>query len=111
LVWITNPITLPPVFYFAYKLGTVLLGIPTQTIGSNFSQEWLFHTLANIWQPLFLGCLVLGTLSALIGYWLVNFLWRLQVSRLWQVRREKRRLAALKRKLEQLENLVSINKL
>jgi uncharacterized protein (DUF2062 family) len=102
LVWVTNPITIPPAFYFAYKLGTILLGMPTQALEFSFSQEWLFYTLANFWQPLLLGCFVLGAVSALIGYWLVNFLWRLQVSRLWHVRREKRRLIrqlASKRKL------------
>lgn len=37
-----------------------------------------------------LGCLLMGSLSALAGYWLVNLLWRLQVSRSWRERREKR---------------------
>jgi len=91
LVWITNPITIPPMFYFAYKLGTVLLGMPIQKIDFSLSQEWFFGTLGNIWQPLLLGCFILGTVSALTGYLLVHFLWRLQVTRLWRDRREKRR--------------------
>ncbi|KHD11475.1 hypothetical protein PN36_18570 [Candidatus Thiomargarita nelsonii] len=99
LVWVTNPITIPPAFYLAYKLGAMLLGLPTQAIELDFSPEWVFHTLANIWQPLLLGCFVLGAISALIGYWLVIFLWRLQVTRLWQIRRANRLLKAQKRKL------------
>ncbi len=90
LVWVTNPITIPPVLYFAYKLGTILLNIPRQEIEFTLSQEWFFQTLGYSWQPLLLGCFVLGTLSALTGYLLVNLLWRLQVTRLWQTRREER---------------------
>ncbi len=101
LVWVTNPLTIPPAFYLAYKLGAMLLGLPTQALEFGFSPEWFFHTLANIWQPLLLGCFVFASISALIGYWLVIFLWRLQVARLWQIRREKRR--AQKRKLASLK--------
>ncbi|MDM8558786.1 DUF2062 domain-containing protein [Candidatus Parabeggiatoa sp. HSG14] len=90
LVWITNPITMPPLFYFAYMLGTVLLGMPTEQVEFSFSQEWLLYTLGNFWQPLLLGSFILGFFSALSGYLLINFLWRSQVTQLWQNRREKR---------------------
>lgn len=109
LIWVTNPITIPPLFYFAYKVGTILLGIPTQHLEFKFSQDWLFQTLNAFWQPLLLGSLTLGFLSALSGYLLINLLWRLQVSRSWRNRRErqrlKKRLAAQKRRLKKLENV------
>ena len=28
LVWVTNPLTMPPLFYFAYKVGTWILQVP-----------------------------------------------------------------------------------
>lgn len=90
LVWISNPVTIPPLFYFAYKLGTVLLGMPSVPMEFNLSLEWLLNILDHSWQPMLLGCLLMGSLSALAGYWLVNLLWRLQVSRSWRERREKR---------------------
>ncbi|WP_114822727.1 DUF2062 domain-containing protein, partial [Vibrio cholerae] len=31
LVWITNPITMPVIFYFTYKLGAWLMGTPAQS--------------------------------------------------------------------------------
>ncbi len=103
LVWITNPITIPPIFYFAYILGTLLLRIPThQYLEFNFSSEWLFTTLGLFWQPFLLGCLVLSVVSALTGYWLINFLWRLQVIRLWRDRHKKR--------FNQLNNVAVKNK-
>lgn len=91
LVWVTNPITIPPLFYFAYMLGTVLLGIPTEQIEFSFSQEWLFYMLGNFWQPLLLGSFILGFFSALSGYLFIHLLWRLQVTRLWR-NRSKRKL-------------------
>ncbi|OQW90958.1 MAG: hypothetical protein BWK79_18255 [Beggiatoa sp. IS2] len=98
LVWLTNPVTMPPVFYFAYKLGAYLLSIKPQPITFDITVEWFFNTLGNIWQPFLLGCFVLGTISALLGYLTVQMLWRLQVG--WQHRREQRlkKLLTLKRK-------------
>ncbi|MCK5718127.1 MAG: DUF2062 domain-containing protein [Thiomargarita sp.] len=102
LVWITNPITMPPIFYFSYKVGAFLLGIPELQGDFSLSQEWLLSSLGTIWYPLGLGSFVLGTFSASIGYVLVNSLWRLQVHRLWKTRRKTRLrkfLLARKKKL------------
>lgn len=86
LVWITNPITIPPVFYFAYVLGSILLSVPPQYLEFQFSSQWFLATL----KPLLLGCIVLSTISALMGYWLIIWLWRLQVNRLWRDRCRRR---------------------
>ena len=105
LVWITNPITMPPVFYFAYVLGSILLRIPPQHLEFQFSPQWFLATL----KPLLLGCMVLSTISALMGYWLIIWLWRLQVNRLWRDRCKKRLQSAKTlikpKKFGKLENL------
>jgi len=90
LVWITNPITMPPIFYFAYLLGAFLLGLPTIETDFSFSQEWLLYTLGHFLQPLLVGSLVLGTFSALCGYLFISFVWRIQVGQLWRNRRKRR---------------------
>jgi uncharacterized protein (DUF2062 family) len=90
LVWITNPITAPPLFYFAYKLGAILLNMPIQHIEFSFSIEWLFHIMGLFWQPLLLGSFILSTLSAFTGYLLINIFWRLHVNSLWRKRGKKR---------------------
>lgn len=95
LVWITNPFTMAPVFYAAYKIGTFLMGIHPKPMPDNVTFDWIFNTLETIWQPFLLGSLVLGTMSAALGYLTVRIFWRLQVNRLWQIRREQR----LKKKL------------
>ncbi len=98
LVWLTNPITIPPAFYFAYKVGASVLNEPLQTIEFSASQDWFLQTLEHVWEPLLLGCLIVGTLSALIGYLTISLLWRIQVGRLWHTRRKNRLKKMLKSK-------------
>jgi len=44
LVWITNPVTISPMYYFAYLVESWILGAPVQTftwsIGSNGATGW-----------------------------------------------------------------------
>ena len=91
LVWINNPITMPPIFYFAYKLGAWLLGTsPNENIHFEVSFQWIIDQLATIWQPFLLGCLVLGSVSAVLGNVVVRLLWRLHVVRYLKRKRLKR---------------------
>jgi uncharacterized protein (DUF2062 family) len=79
LVWLTNPITVPPMFYGAYRLGAWLMGREFHEIESELSMEWLAGEMGQIWEPLLLGSLILGTLSAIIGYLTIRGLWRLHI--------------------------------
>ncbi|MGI9301562.1 MAG: DUF2062 domain-containing protein [Gammaproteobacteria bacterium] len=111
LVWITNPITFTPIFFFAYKVGKTVLhdtppppGLPSepqleptiadeQALQFEPSLEWFFNSLSGVWQPLLLGCLVLSTISAVLGYVAVRLTWRYHVIKRFQERRLARRLA------------------
>lgn len=90
LVWITNPVSMPPIFYFCYKLGTWVLGEPIKRFVFEPSSEWLVHELNQFWQPFLLGCLAVSTLSALIGYFGIRALWRWHVISNWEKRKIKR---------------------
>ena len=79
LVWITNPLTMPPMFYAAYLLGNNLLGTPPSTNKFEASFDWIAHQMSTIWQPFLLGCLVLGILSAIVGFAGIRLLWRLHI--------------------------------
>lgn len=93
LCWITNPVTMGPMFWFAYKVGALVLGITPGTEAFAISWEWLTTGLLVIWQPFLLGCLVCGFFFSSLGYFIVNTLWRWQVLQRWELRREKRRAA------------------
>jgi len=79
LVWITNPLTMPPMFYFAYKLGNFMLGTPPSDIEFEASFEWIQQQMEVIWQPFLLGCFTLGITSAIIGFTGIRLLWRLHI--------------------------------
>jgi len=90
LVWITNPLTMPPIFYFAYSVGTWVLDTPVSDIEFSLSIEWLRNELAVIWQPFLLGCLICGVVAAFIGNVLVRVIWRIIVVQSWQKRKGNR---------------------
>ena len=75
MVWITNPLTLAPMFYFAYVVGTWIIGVPEIAFSVELSMEWLMHELAVIWKPFLTGCLILGIISSAIGYFSISYIW------------------------------------
>lgn len=81
LVWLTNPLTMAPIFYFAYKLGAWLLNVPPREFHFQLSNEWLMAELGASWGPLLLGSLVLASASAVAGFSLIRGLWRLRLVR------------------------------
>lgn len=102
LVWISNPITIPPLFYLAYQLGAWVLQIETADLASvelsweqlslaqlfseQLSMELISQNLSSIWAPLLIGSLIIGTVLGLCGYYLVNWIWRRDVMHRWQLR-------------------------
>jgi len=86
LVWVSNPITMPPMFYLCYLVGNALLAEPPQPFAFEASWEWLMHSISTIGPAFLLGCLVLGTLSSFIGYIGIRLLWRQSVVKAWRRR-------------------------
>ncbi len=87
LVWISNPITMPPLFYCAYRLGAFILQEPVMVFKFELSFTWLEQTLETIAPALLLGSFILGLLSAFFGYFLFRAFWRFTVSKKWLRRR------------------------
>jgi hypothetical protein len=88
-VWITNPLTIAPIYYFTYKVGAWILDIPVGKYAFELSWDWFSGEFLMIWQPLILGCLICGTIAALLGIISVKLLWRLMVIRNWARRKNK----------------------
>ena len=96
LVWITNPITMPPMFYFAYKVGTWILGQTPQETEFKLTMEWFAQSIDEIWQPLLLGSFIVGIVCSVLSFVVIRWLWRLQVIRNWKERKAKRQAQKLK---------------
>lgn len=93
LVWITNPVTMPAIFYLAYRVGAMIVDVPMQDMDFELSVHWLGNSLAAIWQPFLLGCLICGLFFGCLGYFVISLMWRWRVSYHWRERRRRRREA------------------
>jgi len=91
LVWLTNPITMPAVFYCTYKLGAQLMQLPPRHLPHELSWEWISGQLSTLWQPFLLGSVVAGLVFGVLAYCLTQLYWRWWVGRQWRLRREKRK--------------------
>ncbi len=98
LVWVSNPVTMPPLFYAAYVVGTWILGIRTGNPEFELTWNWLLTQLGGIWQPFLLGCFIFGLSLAILGNISVRLLWRIQVSQAWEKRKSRRMEKKLARK-------------
>lgn len=74
-VWLSNPVTNLPFYYVAYRLGLLLLGMDPVGFHIELSFTWLADELHRIWQPLLLGSLLMGVITATLGYFLLDVLW------------------------------------
>ena len=92
LVWVTNPLTVVPIFFFAYKVGALILGAPTEAFSFELSWHWLTHGLLAIWQPFLLGCLICGLFFGLLGSAFIRVAWRHHTLRRWHQRQQARRM-------------------
>lgn len=87
---VTNPITFPPVYYAAWKMGGAILGEAGPPPGSAAVAQppaavqgnWLQRTwdgLQRVGKPLLLGLVIFACGFGLLVYALVHLVWRAQV--------------------------------
>ena len=98
LVWITNPLTMPPIWYATYKIGCYILGIhhastinfsvltDSDTFASTFTSIFL-----QIGKPLYLGSVICGLLFGFSAWILTPIIWRLCTYKKWKKRSNKRK--------------------
>lgn len=87
LIWISNPITIPPMFYLTYKLGNTILGTEPMNLDVSLTWEWFSNIGSKVMLPLMTGSIVCGLLFGTIGYFSIKFLWRWKVIRDWETRK------------------------
>lgn len=90
LVWITNPLTIPAIFYFNYIIGGWLLESPTSQESFQFNLEWITAAIDQIWWPIFVGSLVNGLILSLFGYAFISGFWHWKVKVKWRHRKQSR---------------------
>jgi uncharacterized protein len=86
-VFLVNPLTVVPVFYTAYRVGCLVLGLTPQRFAFKFDFDWLQYGLGPMWRPFLLGCLVCSVLAGLAGWIGLELLWRASVRSRYRARR------------------------
>lgn len=89
-VWVTNPFTIAPLFYLAYRIGAAVLDNPVEPVSFHLDVEWLTTTFVHIWPPLVTGCMLLAIVASALGYAGVRLMWRLAVVSKVRERRKRR---------------------
>lgn len=87
----SNPLTIVPLYVFAYWLGCSLLGVHAGRLHFDMSWSWLSTGLLPVWKPFLLGCLVMGILTAIVGYVLLAGMWHLGLVLKYHERKGARR--------------------
>lgn len=88
--FISNPLTMAPMYYFNYQVGARLLTLDPTEFDFELSLDWVNHTFVSIWQPMLLGSVLVGSIAALIGYIVLDGIWRNSLTDYRTKKREKR---------------------
>ncbi len=82
--FVSNPLTIGPLYFAAYQLGAVVLqafgpraAAPAVTAGEWLDAGWSVFLVHG--QPLLLGALLMASMAAAAGYGLTQVLWRRRV--------------------------------
>jgi uncharacterized protein (DUF2062 family) len=87
-VFVSNPLTWVPQIGGSIWMGAKILGLDLGPISEHFARRWL-TVFEHLWAPLLTGSIVLGILAAVLGYFLVQGLWRARV--IYHLHRRRRR--------------------
>ena len=74
MVWLSNPITMPFMYYMEYQTGNFLLG--REGIDNiELTLDWFSQNWDNIIVPLYVGTIPYSLLVSSLIYYLINILW------------------------------------
>lgn len=90
VVWVSNPLTMGPIYYFNYWLGAQILDHPIVLSDFKLSFKWLASEIHAIWEPLMVGSLIVGLVSGIVGAAIINGLWHWNARRHWANRAKRR---------------------
>ncbi|MEA3370353.1 MAG: DUF2062 domain-containing protein [Campylobacterota bacterium] len=89
MCWISNPFTMPPMYYIEYLTGTYLLG--SEVVDVNMTVEWFSEHIDEIFIPLYVGTFFFSIVVASLAYWAVNHFWHGSVHKDRKLHRHKRK--------------------
>ena len=82
---VTNPLTFPPIYYAAYKVGTLVLSYPSGD-GAGELARGLGEQFLDVSGPTALGLLIFAIVGSSLGYLVGSAFWRLRLVERWKGR-------------------------
>jgi len=74
MVWLSNPFTMPPMYYMEYLTGNFILG--REGIDNiELTLEWFSSHMEDIFVPLYVGTAFYSIVVSTLIYFLLNWLW------------------------------------
>ncbi len=89
MCWLSNPFTMPPMYYLEYLTGSYILG--SEKLMVEMTLEWFSEHLDDIFIDLYFGTLIYAVVGSFSGYWLVNHFWKGSVHRDKKLHRNDRK--------------------
>ena len=74
MVWLSNPLTMPFMYYMEYQTGNFLLG-REELANIEPTIDWFSQNWDNIIVPLYVGTLPFSILLSGLIYYIINILW------------------------------------
>jgi len=81
-VWLSNPITMPFMYYIEYLTGNFLIGLDSLHV--ELAVKWFQNHIDDIFIPLYVGAFFYSIGVSLAVYYAINWLW------IHSVKKEKR---------------------
>jgi uncharacterized protein (DUF2062 family) len=86
-VFLVNPLTVLPTYFLAYRVGSLVTGAHRHRFHFELSWDWLQYGLGPMWKPFLAGCALCALVFGLLGWGLLELLWRWRVIKKYRARR------------------------
>lgn len=91
--FLTNPFTTPPLWVFAYWLGSQMLGLQVSASELHAERTWTEWLLHDAGPAIATGLVTVTGVLAVVGYFGTALAWRLWIARKWRKRQRLRESA------------------
>ncbi len=81
LCWLTNPLTMAPIFYICFNIGSFVLARPPLDVEFQANAEWILSSMEAIGVPFLVGSLIFAAAVSATAYYLINWIWIVSVRR------------------------------
>ncbi len=96
MVWLSNPVTMPPMYFMEYKTGLYFLNQPPLP-NIELTMDWFQNNIDDIVVPLYLGTFFYSVSVSIVAFLVINILWIRSIHNYKRLRKMRKRLTLTKR--------------